>query len=315
MKMISRHLNAKALHACWFVSACLWLGAVAPADDREEIARIVCPYRTCPDLPLDPKREVSEEMEDHTRYRVEFNGIKGDRIPAFLYVPKSDAGKKPAVLLQYGSGGDKKVDYIVSMGRQFVARGFIVLTIDSPGRGERKSPQTPKRSVADWLFSNDGREVFLQYCGDYSRAVDYLISRPDVDAERIGYVGISWGAITGVTYVAHDPRIKAMGSMIGGGSFLNLAGAAAIPENSDKNDKPVSIDPASHVGQIAPRPLLLLNVTKDQLVPRQFADALHNAAGPGAKKVWLDTDHYFNGVDRHAVGESVIDFLEEHLGG
>jgi dienelactone hydrolase len=271
------------------------------------------PYATAHDAELDAKVDPGEEAADHVRFRVEFNGIKQDRVPALLYVPKSDRAKHPAVLLQYGIGGDKKVDYIVSLGHQFVARGFVVLTIDSPGRGERKVPNAPKRGLADWLFSNDGRDLYLQYCGDYGRAVDYLLSRNDVDPDQICYVGISWGAITGVTYVAHDPRIRAMGSMVGGGNFLGFADSPAEPSKDEKQDKPAPVDPVRHVGLIAPRPLLLLNVTKDQLVPRPFADALHAAAGDGAKKVWLDTDHYFNGVDRREVGESVINFLLEHL--
>jgi dienelactone hydrolase len=284
-------------------------GMTAAADDSPPIPR---PYQTAHDAALDSTESPVTEADDHTQLRVEFNGIRGDRVPAFLYVPKGDQSKRPTVLLQYGSGGDKKVNYIVELGHQFVAHGFVVLTIDSPGRGERKSNEKKR---TDWLFSNDGRDTFLQYCGDYSRAVDYLVARPEVDPDRIGYVGISWGAITGVTYVAHDPRIKAMGSMVGGGNFLGIAGAIngnKSEEDKDK-EKPISIDPVRHVGQIAPRPLLLLNVTKDQLVLRPFADALHNAAGDGAKKIWLETDHYFTGVDRHEVGETVIEFILDNL--
>jgi uncharacterized protein len=290
------------------------VGAVAHADDRASIQRVPCPYQTAHDAPLDALANVVQTTDEYTQFRVEFNGVKADRVPAFLYAPKEDQTKHPAVLLQYGSGGDKKVDYIVALGKQFVSHGFVVLTIDSPGRGERKSAQTKKVGTTDWLFSNEGREIFLQYCGDYSRAVDYLVSRPDVDRDRVCYVGISWGAITGVTYVAHDPRIKVMGSMVGGGNFLaSPSPGAESTTNGEKNDKPVSIDPVRHVGLISPRPLLLLNVTKDQLVLRPFSEALHSAAGEGAKKVWLETDHYFNGVDRHEVGESVIQFMQENL--
>ena len=65
----------------------------------------------------------------------------------------------------------------------------------------------------------------MHYCGDYSRATDFLTARPEVDKDRLGFVGISWGAITGITYVAYDPRIKAMGSMVGGGNFLGAFSA------------------------------------------------------------------------------------------
>jgi dienelactone hydrolase len=293
------------------LSLCLIVSIPAGGLAAEDPERpVVCPYESAHTAPLDETKEIIAEADDHILWRVEFNGIKKDRVPAYLYVPKNGQARHPAVLLQYGSGGDKKVDYIVALGRQFVNHGFVVLTIDSPGRGERRQKGAKK---TDWLFSNQGRDVFLQYCGDYSRAVDYLVSRPDVQDNRIAYVGISWGAITGVTFVAHDPRVKAMGSMVGGGNFLGLAGVFSGKNGDDSGADVVSIDPARHVGQIAPRPLLLLNVTRDQLVPRPFAEALHKAAGEGSKKVWLETDHYFTGIDRTELGETVIRFIEESL--
>jgi dienelactone hydrolase len=151
----------------------------------------------------------------------------------------------------------------------------------------------------------------MHYCGDYSRAVDLLCSRPEVDRGRLGYIGISWGAITGITYAAYDPRIKAVGSMVGGGNFFGNFSektAADVAKNGSK-----SSDPVYHVARIAPRPLLFINVTKDQLIAKSWAEALHRAAGPGAKVVWLETDHYFRDVDRTAVCDSVIEFMNTAL--
>jgi len=269
------------------------------------------PYATAHDKALDAKQDVVKEADDHTQYRVEFNGIKGDRVPAFLYVPKknADAAKEPgaAILLQYGSGGNKKTDYIVAIGKQFVARGFVVLTIDSPNQGERRNKD---KNTAGSLGMLSAEQV-MHYCGDYSRAIDFLAARPDVDKERLGYVGISWGAITGITYVAYDPRIKAMGSMVGGGNFMGLFSKAAAEKVAIEGSK--SSDPVFHVARIAPRPLMFLNVTKDQLIMKSWAESLHKAAGAGSKVVWHETDHYFNGVDRAAICETVIDFMAEKL--
>src|SRR5205085_7088040 len=118
-------------------------------------------------------------------------------------------------------------------------------------------------------------DMVMQYCGDYSRAVDFLATRPEVDKDRLGYVGISWGAITGITYVAYDPRIKAMGSMVGGGNFLGQFSAKAAEKAASEGSK--SSDPVFHVARIAPRPLLFVNNTKDQLIAKPWAEALHKA--------------------------------------
>jgi dienelactone hydrolase len=268
-------------------------------------AAVPCPYQTAHDAPLDVTEKVVATTDDYTLYRVEFNGIKaGSRVPANLYVPRRKAFKAPhpAILLQYGTGGNKNTRYIVAMGQIAVTRGLVVLTIDAPDRGERKGKDGPKLNFFD--------SRFLQYLGDYSRATDYLTTRADVDKGRIGYVGISWGAITGVTYAAHDSRIKVVASLVGGGNFPALIPGGASDELIAKVR---TFDPFYHVALIAPRPLLLVNVTKDQLVPRILADALQKAAPAYAKRVWLDCDHFFNGIDRAAEAGRVIDWVNQNL--
>ena len=266
------------------------------------------PYPVAHDAPLDARETVVERATGYTKSRVEFNGIRKDRVPGFLYIPNDGEDRHPAVLLQYGSGGHKGTFYIVALAQQFVAKGFVVLTIDSPMKGERKPP----RDQRNWWSGFGERGRFQWYCGDYSRAVDYLLTRPDVDTNRVGYAGVSWGAITGITFAAHDPRIKAVASIVGGGNFMGPL-ADKVEMSKETVEAAKTFDPVYHVPLLAPRPLLLLNVTKDQLVPRFFAEALHKAAGDGAKKMWVETDHFFQGVDRYAILEDVITFMLDNL--
>src|SRR5690242_13137567 len=65
------------------------------------------PFPVAHDAPLKVVERRVEEHDDHSVYRVEFNGIKGDRVPAFVYTPKNASTPRPAILLQYGSGGNK----------------------------------------------------------------------------------------------------------------------------------------------------------------------------------------------------------------
>jgi dienelactone hydrolase len=270
------------------------------------------PYATASDAPLDVKESLVKEEENHTQYRIEFNGIKGDRVPAFLYVPKKQPKTRapyPAILLQYGIGGNKTTNYIVMIGKEFVARGFVVLTIDAPGVGERR-PKDKKANANPAVLGLFGGDQVMHYCSDYSRAMDYLVNRADVDKDRIGFVGISWGAITGITYVAHEPRVKAMASLVGGGNFLGLVSTESAQKTAKEPSK--LGDPIYHVARIAPRPLLFINVTKDQLIMRPWSESLHKAA-PDGKVIWLETDHYFNGLDRVAICGQVIEFMEKAL--
>ena len=292
-------------------NACIALGCLVSAGaSAEGIAPPTRPYAVDHDAPLAPQERLVEKAAGYSKFRVEFNGIRKDRVPGFLYVPGDRQPRRPAVLLQYGSGGHKGTFYIVALAKQFVDRGFVVLTIDAPMKGERKPPRNQRTLWSSLGLGERGR--FQWYCGDYSRAIDYLASRPDVDPARLGYGGISWGAITGITFAAHDPRIKAVASIVGGGNFMGtLADKVEMPKETVEAAR--SFDPVYHVPLIAPRPLLLLNVTQDQLVPRFFAESLHKAAGDGAKKLWVDTDHFFQGVDRYAVLEDVITFMRDNL--
>src|SRR5262245_45141873 len=142
--------------------------AKKPEKKPLEVKKAPPPYAVDHAKALEAKEAVESEADDHTRYRVEFKGIKDDMVPAYLYLPKrkADAPPCPAVLLQYGSGGNKKTDYIVAIGKQFVARGFIVLTIDSPNQGERRSKEN-KTGILGLL----GADQVMHYCGDYGRAV------------------------------------------------------------------------------------------------------------------------------------------------
>ena len=253
------------------------------------------PFKIDHKAPLKAAAKIVERAEGFTKYRVEFNGIKGDRVPGHLYIPKEIHGPVPAVLVQHGIGDKKHATYIVECCRMLTARGIIALAIDAPERGERKGPG--KNGPAMWNLPVV-RRWFQQHCGDYSRALDYLATRPDVDAQRLGYVGFSWGAVTGITFAAHDERVRAVTSVVGGG-LLNLLGK--------------KLDPTHNVARITPRPLLFLNATKDQIVLRPFATALHKAAGKNATVKWYDTDHTFSGTDLPKIMGMLSDFMKQRL--
>ena len=296
------HLPSVAWAAMGVLSS-LCVAAGTPSVTDKNVRPTTQPFATAHDKPLDAVENVVAQEAAYTKYRVEFNGIR-QRVPANLYIPRDGKKSHPAVLLQYGSGGNKNTNYIVMIGLKAVEHGFVVITIDIPNKGERKNKAVPRLPFEG---------AFGETLGDYSRTVDYLISRPEVDQQKLSYVGISWGAITGITFVAHDPRIKVMASLVGGGNFLGW-----LPQDTVTPEAKAAVeefDPVYHVKLIAPRPLLLLNVTKDVMVPHFMSESLHNAAGDGAKKVWLETDHFFSTVDRVKTAEMVIEFVEEKLKG
>lgn len=279
--------------------------SVFAADKTATAVAAKVPFRTDHVAPLAPEEKPMDGGEKFTKLLVHFNGIAGDRVPGHLYLPKDFSSRRPAVLVQHGIGDKKRSAYIVATCERLAALGVVALAIDAPNRGDRHDKTKPGISFLD---PASVQKWFQQHCGDYSRAFDYLATRADVDAARFGYVGFSWGAITGITFAANDERVRAMTS-IGGGS---LAGYLTLPAKTGEK-APASLDPADHIARFAPRPLLLINSTKDQLVLPVVARLLHAAAGPGSEVKWYETDHFFNGIDRDAVLQSVAEYMKAKL--
>ncbi|MBI5800443.1 MAG: dienelactone hydrolase family protein [Verrucomicrobia bacterium] len=213
--------------------------------------------------------------------------------------------------MQHGIGDKKQAEYIVKTCRLLAARGVIALGIDAPQRGERKN--LPGQEKISMLDPASVHKWFRQHCGDYSRAFDYLATRADVDPGQFGYIGFSWGAITGITYAAHDERIKAMASLVGGGNLVGILGVPPAPGEGKKG--PPSLDPAHNVAAFAPRPLRFVNARQDTIIFPPFAEALHKAAGAGSSVEWHDTDHYFHGMDLDKILGGVADFMKSKLEG
>ena len=111
-------------------------------------------------------------------------GYKGGRIPVVINVPGMDSFKEIQVAL-YGD--------------RFLNRGIAVLAIDGPGQYE--APMVGVYfSVENWAAV--GKPL-----------VDWLVSRPEVDPERIGCSGTSFGTFFGTILTAHEPRIRAFAAM------------------------------------------------------------------------------------------------------
>lgn len=131
--------------------------------------------------------------------KVTFTTNYGFTLAADVYVPKDAAGKMPAIAVSGPFGAIKEQCsglYAITMAE----RGYITLAFDPSFTGE--SSGEPRRTASPDINTED-----------YLAAVDYLSLRSDVDAEKIGIIGIcGWGGIA-LNAAAQDPRIKATAVM------------------------------------------------------------------------------------------------------
>jgi len=206
---------------------------------------------------------------------------RGDRVPGLLLLPAERRGPLPLVLLQHGAGGSKESDYLDAARLPWVRGGAAVASIDLPLHGERANAKLGDRllgSIAARGAAEPGggllRDFVRQALCDLSRAVDALGTRPEIDADRIAYAGFSLGAIVGALYCPADARPRA--------AALALAGGGLAPDE---------FDPVRHIGGFAGRPLLLVNATRDERIPRASAEALHAAAPEPKQIAWFECGH------------------------
>lgn len=223
---------------------------------------------------------VSRDAGEIAVRRFEYTS-RGDRVPGLLLTP-SGPGPFPLVLVQHGAGGSKDADYLDAVRLPWVRRGAAVASIDFPLHGERLSAKLTEQLLATFaggafadpaslaLFSEFAR----QSVADLAGALDALIGLPAIDGDRIAYVGFSLGAILGSLFIPYDARVRAAVLAVGG------AGVG-----------PASLDPTSHLGGFAPRPILFVSTTRDERIPRQAAEALHAAARDPKEVLWFDAGH------------------------
>ncbi|MBK5291915.1 MAG: acetylxylan esterase [Acidobacteriia bacterium] len=140
-------------------------------------------------------------------------------VTANLYRP-NQPGRYPAVLMSAGHTMLGKVENHI-MAANLAAKGFVALAYDPVGLGERMQAYDRRigRGIAGCCANEHlqagaqsiliGQSVARYFIWDAMRAIDYLVSRPDVDQDRIGAAGCSGGGCLTTYIAALDPRVKA----------------------------------------------------------------------------------------------------------
>ncbi len=128
----------------------------------------------------------------------------GNSAHAVFHAAPGD-GPKPTVLILPGMDALKE-DVANPFDNDYTQRGMNVCAMDGPGQGECNFNET-------WLTADNYQQAA-------SAVIDWLTARDDVDADRIGVMGMSMGSRWGVQVGAHDARVKAVcGQMANVGTF------------------------------------------------------------------------------------------------
>jgi len=167
--------------------------------------------------PLNVRVTGTVERPEYSMLKILFESRPGFLVSANLHLPKGYDGRRPAVLNVIGhSPAGKATDKVQRRGIAQARKGFVALTIDALGQGERqvseysrfgRPPGNAHQIIGTQAFLA-GTHVFQIMVWDVIRAVDYLVSRPDVDPERIACTGCSGGGMMTTYVLPFEPRIK-----------------------------------------------------------------------------------------------------------
>jgi len=254
-----------------------------------------------------------------------FESRSGVFVTANLYLPIEREGKIPAVLFQPGHAiSGKSAEAYSRVCTTICSTGIAVLAIDPIGQGERKafpigsSPTAEHQLLGErtWLVGESLTKYFL---ADAMRALDYLESRPEIDASRLGATGSSGGGTMTALLAALDDRIKAAAP----GTFITDREAFLYSSNPQDAEQiwygatAALFDHPELIACACPNPYLILGVKSDffciegtektYLTAKKFYKLFDKEQSLGM--VFDDSTHAYTAP----LAEAAADFFSEHL--
>ncbi len=243
-----------------------------------------------------------DEVDDSSPYwkkeRVSFSAAYEDvRVTAFVFLPKNARPPYQALVYHPSAGaqtstfagmeGVNRMEFIVRSGRAVISPIYL-------GTFDRALPQARSAIVQ--------KERLIKRFQDMRQSVEYLVSRDDIDASKLGYFGASWGAASAPIMVSQEERFRTA-VLFEGGLYLSPAGA---PETDALNFLPrVRV------------PVLMLNGRYDYTFPvdssqKPFFRWL-GTPEKDKRHVLYDAAHDVM-VNRTEVVKEVLSWLDQHLG-
>ncbi len=269
-------------------------------------------------VPLDVRVEGEQDLGDVIRKKLSYAAEPGDRVPAYLLVPKGLRGPAPAVLCPHQTnprgkeepagipGGNPDMAIALELAR----RGYVTLAPDYPGFGEYPID----------VYAMGYASATMKGIWNHVRAVDLLQSLPEVDPDRIGCAGHSLGGHNSIFAALYDPRIKAVVTSCGftafpkyyGGDLTGWSHKGYMPRIASvygKDPRRMPFDFPELLAALAPRPVFVNAPLRDENFDASGVDDCVRAARPvyallgagdAVTVLHPDVEHAFPAAEREA---------------
>jgi dienelactone hydrolase len=252
--------------------------SAAEAYVRETTIKVRQCFGPLPEkTPLNPRVTGRVDRDLYTIENVIFESRPNFPVTGNLYLPKNRPGPTPAVVGVCGHSLNGKAGGTYQSFAQGLARlGYIVLIIDPIGQGERfqyvGADLKPLRggNVTEHLYVGNPQFLIGEFFGtwqawDAIRALDYLLTRPEVDGERIMATGNSGGGTITSWLCALEPRFVAAAPSCFINTFRRMfeSEQPADTEQCPPHTLALGLDHADFLVPFIPRDLMLLGQEKD----------------------------------------------------
>lgn len=251
---------------------------------------------------LNTKKESAEDQGSAIKEKVTFNAAYGnERMIAYVFLPKNISPPYQAIVYFPGSGAQffsdsgswmargfaQYGDFLIRSGRAFVYPVYKGTFERGGGPGSEE------------MSGDQEREWRVQYVKDFRRTMDYLETRGDIDMNKVGYFGSSWGGRVGSIIGAVEDRVHLM--------ILEHGGFPSGPHPMEQDE--INFAPHVHV------PVLMINGSFDHVFPPETSQKPMFAA---LGTVQNDKMHFvFPGghtTPRKEIIKVVLDWLDKYFG-
>ena len=223
----------------------------------------------------------------------------GQTIPGILWQPAAQSGPRSLILMGHGGSGHKRNERMLMLGKMFALDyGWCAAAIDGPVHGARGTVTDASQPAYRHMWQRE--DLVQSMIDDWKATLDDLGSLENVDANRIGYWGVSMGTMFGLPYVASDERVRV--------AVLGKAGMSGTSVARSGIDV--------HFKKFAPQvqvPVLFTMQWDDERFERSGQLELFDQLGSKDKRLHAyPGQHVDNGTEAFAVQ---ADFLKRYLEG
>ncbi len=276
-------------------------------------------------VPMEFQRGDAEETDGFARERIEYRGLEGDLIPAFLFTPRGRDTLGGVVVFHQHNGefhfGKSEVagdvgDPFQAFGPALARRGLAVLAPDAITFEDRRGAiQGVEPDYYDWLQHYnamsyrllDGDLLMRKCLDDAQRALSVLLQASDIDERLVGVAGHSYGGYTALYHAAVDSRCR----------FACVSGAVCSFETRRREGTGITlfetvpglarrIDTHDVLSAIGPRPTMVVSGTQDKY-SRDADQVVAKVAGDFITELRVDRGHPLDQERFDAIVRWIVD--------